>query len=95
LICNQAADRRTAAERTFDKRQVFEIKNSALFLAIAVSDIKDIKRRQTLISPPAGDPDMTSNGFDFIQTAPRQSLEFLNFNQSFSFKGDSENAERR
>jgi hypothetical protein len=33
---------------------------------------------------------MTSNGFDFIQTAPRQSAEFLNFNQSFLFKGDSE-----
>jgi len=83
------------AECAFDKCSVLEIKNSGLFLGIAVSDIKDIKRRQTLISPPAGAPDMTSNGFDFIQTGPRQSPEFLNFNQSFSFKGDSENAERR
>jgi len=28
--------------------------------------------------------------FDFFQTAPRKSAEFLNFNQSFLFKGDSE-----
>jgi len=43
----------------------------------------------------AKDPGMRSNGFDFIQTAPRQSPGFLIFNQSFSFKRDSENAERR
>jgi len=40
----------------------------------------------------AKDPGMRSNGFDFIQTAPRQSPGFLIFNQSFSFKRDSENA---
>jgi len=33
---------------------------------------------------------MTSKGFDFFQTDPRQSAEFLIFNQSFLFKGDSE-----
>jgi hypothetical protein len=36
-----------------------------------------------------------SNGFDFFQTDSRQSAEFLIFNQSFLFKGDSENAETR
>jgi len=79
-----------------------EIKNSADFLAIAAPDIKQIKqikRRRTLSALPAdarcGARDTPSNGFEFIQTAPRQSAEFLNFNQSFLFKGDSENAERR
>ena len=143
------------AARAFDKCSVLEIKNSALSQAIAVSDIKDIKRGQTLsateprsacliidyfqeiknsadflaiaapdikqikqikraadVSPVApsrvggtlsalpddarcGARDTPSNGFEFIQTAPRQSAEFLIFNQSFLFKGDSENAERR
>jgi len=35
---------------------------------------------------------MTSNAFDFFQTDSRQSAEFLNFNQSFLFKRDGENA---
>ena len=38
---------------------------------------------------------MKSNGFDFFQTDSRKSAEFLIFNQSFLFKGESENAERR
>jgi len=37
---------------------------------------------------------MRSNSFDFIQTAPRQTAEFLIFNQRFLFKRESENAER-
>ena len=79
-----------------------EIKNSADFLAIAAPDIKQIKqikRRRTLSALPAdarcGARDTPSSGFDFIQTGPRQSLESLIINQSFLFKGDSENAERR
>ena len=42
------------AARAFDKCSVLEIKNSALSLAISVSDIKDIKRRQTLLAPLVG-----------------------------------------
>ena len=36
-----------------------------------------------------------SNSFDCFQTEPRQSAEFLIFNQSFLFKEDSENTGRR
>jgi len=53
LIFHQAADRHAAA-CTFDKCTLLEIKDSALFLEIADSDIKDIKRSRTLISPPIG-----------------------------------------
>ncbi len=48
--------RRNAA-RAFDKCSVLEIKNSALFLGIADSDIKDIKRRRTLSARPDQSPD--------------------------------------
>ena len=40
------------AVRAFDKCSVLEIKNSALSQAIAVSDIKDIKRGQMLSATP-------------------------------------------
>jgi len=101
-------------DASFDKCRVLEIKTSALFLAIAVSDIKDIKRGRTPSAPAAAsgsgwapawpihlrtrdakDPHTKSNGFDFFQTDSRKSAEFLIFNQSFLFKGESENAERR
>jgi len=36
-----------------------------------------------------------SNAFDFFQTDSRESAGFLIFNQSFLFKADRENAERR
>jgi len=36
------------APDAFDKCSVFEFKNSALFMAFAFQDIKDIKRRRTL-----------------------------------------------
>jgi hypothetical protein len=97
------------APDAFDKCSVFEFKNSALFMAFAFQDIKDIKRRRTLRcsaharggassgainlkTRDAKDPGMTSNAFDFFQTDSRQSAEFLNFNQSFLFKRDGENA---
>jgi len=44
---NRTALHARLPDASFDKCSVLEIKNSALFLAIAVSDIKDIKRGQT------------------------------------------------
>ena len=44
----------------FDKCPVLEIKDSALFLAFAFQDIKDIKRRRTLPVQPAGGYDHDS-----------------------------------
>ena len=91
------------AVRTFD--YFSEIKDSRLFLRKVVPEIKQIKqfkRGRTLSGPPdlsqdtrGRAPDMKSNSFDFIQTEPRQSAEFLIFNQKFLFKGDNENTERR
>ena len=95
LIFGQTGHR-TAAARMFD--YFSEIKNSGLCLGIVVPEIKlfkQIKRRRVLSAPPAGGREATSYGFDFIQTGPWQSAEFLKFNQRFLFKGDSENAERR
>jgi len=53
------------------------------FLAFCAREIKKSKLRRDKTR-------MTSKGFDFFQTDPRQSAEFLIFNQSFLFKGDSE-----
>ena len=52
-LAHALRDRRCA----FDKCRVFEIENSALFLAIGVWDIKDIKRRRTLSARPDQFPD--------------------------------------
>src|SRR5258705_12764586 len=50
---NQNPMSSAALPRAFDKCSVLEIKNSALFLAFAFQDIKDIKRRISI--PRAGD----------------------------------------
>ena len=54
LTLDQTGHRNPAC--AFDKCSVLEIKNSALFLAIAVSDIKDIKRGRTLSATPDQSP---------------------------------------
>src|SRR5258708_1830552 len=46
---NQNPKSSAALPRAFDKCRVLEIKNSALILAFAFQDIKDIKRRRNAI----------------------------------------------
>ena len=94
-------------QHAFDYFQEIENPALLLAFALQeIKQIEEIKRRRTLSrigvgcpsgaidlsdAPIAKDPGMRSNGFDFIQTDSRQNAWFLIFNQSFLFKGDSEN----
>ena len=70
---NRTALHARLPDASFDKCSVLEIKNSALFLAIAVSDIKDIKRGQTLS---ATEPRSACLIIDYFQEI-KNSADFL------------------
>jgi hypothetical protein len=78
---------------TFDKCRVFEIKNSALFLAFAFQDIKDIKResasRIQTAGPGANEPSAVRLIFDLFGFGNQNSAERLGFFQRSNKKSKS------
>src|SRR6267378_6116364 len=74
---------RPRSRDAFDKCRVFEIKNSALFLAFAFQDIKDIKResasRIQTAGPGANEPSAARLIFDLFGFGNRDSTGCLGF----------------